>query len=245
MRRFALSPDGRELAVELLPGAGTARAYSLMAFPAAGGEPNAIAPLGEFPAYAPDGDLFFAASTPTGARILRRKRGGEPQSIAEVPGAVRSLATDGADVFFATLEAGRGQAVFAVPVEGGAARPLGWPGMVVPAPRGGHRLLLFYDATGAPRGRAIAPDQPLAIDGPTFDARHGAVAWDADGRSFLFVTHGTVTRRFLDGRPDQRLFTPTGLVTALATSPDGEEIYTLELRGQAVRQLITNFATRR
>jgi hypothetical protein len=104
--------------------------------------------------------------------------------------------------------------------------------------------LLFDDATGAQRGRAIAPDQPLASGGPSFDARHGA-AWDGDGRSFLFVAGATVTRRFLDGRPDQRLFTAAGWVIAIAASPDGEQIYTLELRGQAVRQLITNFATRR
>ena len=115
--------------------------------------------------------------------------------------------------------------------------------VVVPAPLGGHWLVLTPGAGSTWLARLHAPGAPLETQGAGLAV--STVAWDAGGHSFVFADpEGHLGRRFLGGRPDERLASARGPVTALAASADGATVYTLEQGSRSSRRLLTNFGAR-
>jgi predicted Ser/Thr protein kinase/dipeptidyl aminopeptidase/acylaminoacyl peptidase len=188
------------------------------------------------------GDVVFRDNDDRKRLLAIPLAGGPIRTLATLPAPILDAA-GGADGVHVELDRNDGEA-WLVDANGHAA-PEGVAGLVMPAPRGGWRVVRLTTGT-AVRLRFIAPGR--ALDDPAFErnnAAWGQPAW-VDDRQLAYCDVDTCRRLdVVSGRDLESTHIVAPDRQPITVSADGKRWFSASPVGHVTRHLIANFAERR
>jgi hypothetical protein len=215
-----------------------------------GGSEERIIGEGNLPALSVDGkEVFYRVPFDAGktrivaAPVAGLPPGQSPRIVVELPAELGAIAADADGELHLKVTVDQGYAAWHAPKGQAASEeaPRPW-GFILPAPTGGWRIAQQFEGINDSASHVLPPGAPLD-DPKARVVKARRVAWDLDGKSFLYWNGEEIRRYTVETGEEHRLIAARD-INGMAISPDRQTLYYAETLGHVRRQLLLNFADR-